>query len=142
MDFKAIRGFSVNQSGFVKIGDSTLNKIYDDYILQSFATDKTNPNVAYSTPSEKYKLLTKIINNTLDSNDKSILGSIDRNAIIDQLGIPEDHVFVGNFGDKDSLYTTYKSGLDIYGDISPADKANIELSLYKYEYAFANGYIT
>lgn len=74
--------------------------------------------------------------------DKIIVGSIDRESIISQLGIPSDHVFVGNFGDKDSLYATYKSGLDIYGDISDKDKSQIELSLYKYEYAFANGYTT
>lgn len=139
MNFKAIRGFSVNQSGYVKIGDKTLNKIYDEYIVKAFASDMENPNFAYSTPSEKYKLLTKIINNTLSSEDKAILGSVDRLNVMKQLGIPEDHVFVGNFGDKDSLYTTYKSGFDVYTDkVIP----EIELSLYKYEYAFANGYTT
>jgi hypothetical protein len=88
MDFRAIRGFSVNQSGYVKIGDKTLNKIYDEYIVNTFTLDKTNPNFAYSTPSEKYKLLTKIINNTLSPEDKAILGSVDRLDVMSQLGIP------------------------------------------------------
>jgi len=255
MNFRAIRGFSVNQAWYIKIGDTTLNKLYDQHIVDSFIKDKENPNFAYSTSSEKYKLLTKIINNTLSAedykilniqwwketvslnkiknliakNDKELLTKylslsnkksdsiewivdyissdlrswifdwdwtlkenikanlsekqieqnyntfksnywewnkdlfdfevslikkiyenidsiiqvewsvIDRKSIISQLGIPEDHVFVGNFGDKDSLYTTYKSGLDIYtGKVIP----EIEASIYKYEYAFANGYTT
>lgn len=52
-----------------------------------------------------------------------------------------NYIFVGNFWDKDSLYSFYKAPADLFSDkISRADKASITIDYYNYVYAYSNWY--
>ena len=54
-----------------------------------------------------------------------------------QLGIPEGYYLVGNFGDKDTIFTAYKPNLNI---TIKKDHGRIAVDLFEYEYALKNGY--
>ncbi len=125
-------GFSQKQAWFVIINPATENSkarslysVYNEYILEQYASNPTNPKLAYASKVEQFSILTRIINNTLTDEDRIILWGFNRKDILEQLWIPDGYVITWNFGDKDSVYTLYKSGLDIYD--KPKVSTNIDI---------------
>ena len=61
--------------------------------------------------------------------------------LLKKLEVGEDYFFIGNYGDKDSVFTFYKTDLPIFhSDIRRVDKAKITIDLYLYDYAYRNWY--
>lgn len=95
---------------------------------------------AMYTDAEIYKYLVSIINGTNKSGD--FLGIYEQRAAIrKQLHIPDDYVFTGNFGDKDTAYTIYKPNLLELKILSiKGDYGLIANDIFEYEYALKSGY--
>lgn len=61
--------------------------------------------------------------------------------ILDQLQVPRWYFFVWNFWDKDSVFSFYRTDLEIFDSkIAIHEKAKITLDLYLYDYAYRNWY--
>ena len=124
-----------DESGWRK-GYKTLKNILESKNTEKFRESLSSKD-AYISSWEMYRTFVDTIN-FIETTD------ISKNALVlrKMLWLENWDVWVWNFGDKDSVYTAYQSGKDIYAKwISQWDRSKIELSLYKYEYAFANGYI-
>ena len=142
---KVMRWFSVKQAKYLITGSYLNNKWIKKYatLWSKIKKDtyerfiKSNdPNDAYTTDTEIYLEAVNIINWTSSNTEFT-------QSFRDQLGLKDWEVWVGNFGDKDSVYTTYKLD-DKYTPFAWEalwDRAKIVQALYKYDYAFANGYI-
>jgi len=152
MDAKFIQWIDWSKFKYIEViqwwKEQSLDNIFRNYFNKKFNFAKTEiekSNFTYYTQWEIYKFIVSIINNTQDSklvkdlwfNDIEAL----KNQLLTKLQIPEWYVFTWNFWDKDSVFTIYKSWLDIYNkNISDIDRSKIEIDLFEYEYAFANWY--
>lgn len=125
----------------IKTIKNILEAANTEKFLAKDASWKLNPKDAYISSGEMYNAFVDAVNFIERPGTWNLLRD-NAMELRNMLWLEDWDVWVWNFGDKDSLYTTYKSWKDIYSTwISQSDRSKIELSLYKYEYAFSNGYI-
>jgi hypothetical protein len=142
---KIMRWFSVKQAKYLTVGAYTDKRWVEKYatlwnLIKTETYDRfiksKNPNDAYVTDTEVYLEAVNTINWTWNRSQFT-------DSFRNQLGLERWEVWVGNFGDKDSVYTTYKLDPKYTPFTWEAlwDNAKIVQALYKYDYAFANGYV-